>query len=912
MAINSLTLTWVASTAGSPPITYQPQFRIAGGTTFISFGSPIAGLTVVVTGLSAATAYEFDVVAINTAGSVASAIAPGTTAPVFGQAPSVPTGLVITQGTTTPPPPPVAPGPVTSVSLTTATSTSLQISWLQPSSFVAPVSYSVASKIHTAGSFGAAVTGITTAGFTQTGLVAATAYDFQIIASDSTGLSSGAVVAGPYTTAAAAVLPGAVTGLAAGAVTTTSERLTWTQPSTGTPPFTYNIAFRLDTNPTFGVPSTGNPASPFVQTGLLPSTAYDFSVSANNSAGSGPASTVGPVSTAATQPTPNKVTAVTSPTATTTTIALSWTAPTNVTSPTYDVAFAVYPSATFSTPVTGTTTTSFTQTGLSVASLYIFNVRAVNSSGVPSSWYTTGAFSTAATNAPVGNETIPGPALFIPAGGTVIDSVGETFATIQLADGSFSLSVNSVTDPTATNVVALFYTPHRVYYEDGASKFWVKTKASQPWIQATTFGGPPVAPVDLTLPGPPPGAVAGLGLAALTGNPTPSSIQILWGHPTGTGPFQYLIESRFDSGSFGAQVVGSYSPDVTNYLLTGLIASTAYDFRVTPVDVWGQQGPSATTGPWSTAATPITPPAPPAGAQNFLANLLGGITLQVHYVGSTAHAAVYYDINQYNSTLGTQIANSTLATFEFAWTECVRLFGSIYSISNSVITPQNPSGTLANVIITDKKGFGASHGLLLSDIYTSVNPSSDAGQGYLAMAEMSENFMGALPGGFNLTEDVTALGEALSQVLASGTYPAAVGTIFGVIPSWLDSAQFGVRPDYINLVGAQPALAGGTQGTQAISCNVSFIHWLRHKGFTTQQIIVACGTLRDYANSGGSGTILTGRSLYNKLANNAIDPFPAFYADVAGIYPVGIWSGLYTGTATNYPSRQDIWQTPWT
>lgn len=97
MAINSLTLTWVASTSGTPPITYQAQFRISGGTTFIPFGSPIPGLTVVVTGLNANTNYDFDVAAINTAGQAVSAIATGTTGPVTGVPPSVPTGLVIVQ-----------------------------------------------------------------------------------------------------------------------------------------------------------------------------------------------------------------------------------------------------------------------------------------------------------------------------------------------------------------------------------------------------------------------------------------------------------------------------------------------------------------------------------------------------------------------------------------------------------------------------------------------------------------------------------------------------------------------------------------------------------------------------------------------------------------------------------------------
>jgi endoglucanase len=97
MAVNSLTLTWVASTSGSPPITYQPQFRVTGATTFIPFQSPISGTSVVVTGLSAATNYDFDVVAINSVGNTPSAIATGTTSAGVGVAPSAPGNLTVSQ-----------------------------------------------------------------------------------------------------------------------------------------------------------------------------------------------------------------------------------------------------------------------------------------------------------------------------------------------------------------------------------------------------------------------------------------------------------------------------------------------------------------------------------------------------------------------------------------------------------------------------------------------------------------------------------------------------------------------------------------------------------------------------------------------------------------------------------------------
>jgi hypothetical protein len=78
VAANSLTLTWAAST-GTAPITYQPLFRVTGATSFLPFGSPISGLTVVVTGLVASTSYDFEITASNSFGSTTSTLVTGTT-----------------------------------------------------------------------------------------------------------------------------------------------------------------------------------------------------------------------------------------------------------------------------------------------------------------------------------------------------------------------------------------------------------------------------------------------------------------------------------------------------------------------------------------------------------------------------------------------------------------------------------------------------------------------------------------------------------------------------------------------------------------------------------------------------------------------------------------------------------------
>ena len=58
---SEMVLTWIAPTGGSPQPVYQPRFQVTGATTWIPYGSPVAGLSVIITGLSAATSYDWDV-----------------------------------------------------------------------------------------------------------------------------------------------------------------------------------------------------------------------------------------------------------------------------------------------------------------------------------------------------------------------------------------------------------------------------------------------------------------------------------------------------------------------------------------------------------------------------------------------------------------------------------------------------------------------------------------------------------------------------------------------------------------------------------------------------------------------------------------------------------------------------------
>lgn len=64
---SSVSLAWTAGQNGVAPLAYQPQYRLQGSGTWTSFGSPLSGLSVTITGLLSSQTYEFQVVVTDSA-----------------------------------------------------------------------------------------------------------------------------------------------------------------------------------------------------------------------------------------------------------------------------------------------------------------------------------------------------------------------------------------------------------------------------------------------------------------------------------------------------------------------------------------------------------------------------------------------------------------------------------------------------------------------------------------------------------------------------------------------------------------------------------------------------------------------------------------------------------------------------
>lgn len=163
--------------------------------------------------------------------------------------------------------------------------------------------YTLAYRVNGSGAFPSPqLTGITAFPINVTGLNPSTAYDYQIIPSNSTGPGPSTTLTN-VSTAAALQVPGAPTSIAAGTPTSTTIPITFGAPNTGGGSITdYEIqvapagtSFASPTTVADGVSATTGGTA----TGLTASTAYDVRVRAINAAGPGAWATALNISTAA-------------------------------------------------------------------------------------------------------------------------------------------------------------------------------------------------------------------------------------------------------------------------------------------------------------------------------------------------------------------------------------------------------------------------------------------------------------------------------------------------------------------------------------------------------------------------------------------------------------------------------------
>jgi hypothetical protein len=265
-----------------------------------------------------------------------------------------------------------------------------------------------------------------------------------------------------------------------------------------------------------------------------------------------------------------------------------------------------------------------------------------------------------------------------------------------------------------------------------------------------------------------------------------------------------------------------------------------------------------------------------------------GLDYPTTFAGSTQHFCVYYDATMLGNN-GLTIANAVLASCEGDYDTISGFFGGLNPTPTSTQMPENPSGTLFNIIIAalDPSGQGQGgayhYGCGAGDLYidAKTNPSVDTYySSFLVVAEEVEVFSANQAGApWNCGY---SNGEGLSRVLATELYPWELNG-YTSAAAWLDNG----RPDFVN----------NTDPTDtnyiSIGCSVLFLNYLRYQeDFTWAEIIAAGGA--------------TLEATYQSLTGQS-DGWTPFSNLLAQYFPVGQPSGLTTdnpfplGVALSYP-----------
>ncbi len=461
--------------------------------------------------------------------------------------------------------------------------------------------------------------GMTT--YSHTGLSAGDTRHYRVSAINSGGTGAVSSVANATTDGTAATIPGAPTSLTATASGQTTINLSWTAPSDGGAAISsYRILVSTD-GTSFNELVASHTSTSYSHTGLSPNTTRYYSVSALNSVGRGPESSVVNATTAAGGPSaPTNLTATAiGPSL----INLSWDAPTNtgdglvqynIEQSTNGDAESPSWSWTLSSNHPRTTQLVVNRTA---ATTYWYRVRVVDSTGVFSPYSNIANATTAdlatAPGAPTSlTATADGPTAInlswtapTSTGGTAITGYRIYVAADFTDDWTAVVATtgNTNTSYSHTGLRAGIRYEYRVLAINAATNIGSNSNSAAATTGAATIPG---APTSLT--------------AVADGQTT---IDLSWTAPTSDGGAAisgYRIEVSTNGGSSFSQLVASHS--TTSYSHTGLTAGTARHYRVRAINSVGNSGWSNTAN-----ATTATPTATVPGVPTSLTATASGQTI---------------------------------------------------------------------------------------------------------------------------------------------------------------------------------------------------------------------------------------------------------------------------------------------
>ena len=515
VATTSATLSWAAA---SGAVSYTVQYKTAASTTWITLASATTATSISLTGLVAGTAYQWQVRTNCATTNTAFTQASFTTSTVSTACASAPSGL----------------------SASAITSSSATVSWAAVSG---AVNYTVQYKT-TAATTWNTLANTTNTSASLTGLVASTAYSWQVRANCSS--TSTAYTASAFNTTAASVCA-APTNLISSNVASTTATISWSAVSG-----VFNYTIEIKTAASTSWISLGTTTATAVNiSGLTSATTYDWRIKTNCSSGSSAYSQAQFTTTGGA--TCNAPASVTASSIAITTATVSWPAVSGAVN--YTVELKTSTASTW-TVLSTTATTSANLSGLIAATTY--NVRVKTNCSTITSVYTQSSFTTL-TSTPV---TCAAPASLL---STNLTSSGATVSWAAVS-GAINYTLEYKANSSTTWLVAAAALTTTSFNLSGLVSntlydWRVKTNCSAASSGYTTSQFTTTAPANNTCP----------GTSDLVANETLATAATITMNTTVLGKISPAGDN--DYFRFVVNAGGSL-----NILLSGLVAD--YDMRI--------------------------------------------------------------------------------------------------------------------------------------------------------------------------------------------------------------------------------------------------------------------------------------------------------------------------------------------